>query len=73
MKWEDFKRIYMKDLYCLWLDRIPLKEGTVVSTEVKRYTVYIQDEEKFYDFYDNGTRVTGLMDFVYCAYENSIP
>ena len=73
MKFSKFKEMYMKELYDIWMEFIPLKEeGVEEKSKIKKYSLYVVDDNRYYSFVDNGTRVTSLMDFIYCAYENTL-
>ena len=81
MKWEYFTEFYLIDLYNLWSNWIPYKDRNEKRGmeekfhAIDRYREYDEDEyeDNLVTLVDEGDRVTSFRDFVYCAYENTMP
>ena len=72
MLYKDFFNIHAKNLYDLWLSQTPLKEGNIVE---RRIVYELEDpyEEKTYRLVDRGDRIVSFRNFMFFAYENTIP
>ena len=71
MKWEFFRDFYLEDMYYLWNNWIPRTNKKNHKEEV--FSVLNKENDDIIDYVDDGFSVTSFRDFMYFAYENTIP
>ena len=70
MLYKDFFNTHARNLYDMWVKYLPDNDSNVVSDK-KYYTVY--EDDKPYVLVDDGKKILGFREFMFLAYENSIP